>query len=166
MSTLQTCFLFESNSYLEQLQLCIEVTDIASSIFGHVLPLHQVLVAILMMVFTSDYFFANFAKKLPVFGAKLQCSFVNLATKINCINILILTLPKVHYKCAFSFYFAMQRHRVRAPQQESLRSVVRQSAAFFVHPNDDCLIECLDGSNTYPPITSLEYLNQRFAATY
>ena len=38
--------------------------------------------------------------------------------------------------------------------------------AFFVHPDDEVMIECLDKSNKYQPIGSLEYLNQRFSATY
>ena len=38
--------------------------------------------------------------------------------------------------------------------------------AFFVHPDDDVIIECLGGSGHYPPITALEYLNQRLEATY
>ena len=37
---------------------------------------------------------------------------------------------------------------------------------YFVIPDDDCLIESLDGSNKYEPITSLDYLNMRIGATY
>ncbi|XP_033629574.1 2-oxoglutarate-dependent dioxygenase gloF-like [Asterias rubens] len=42
----------------------------------------------------------------------------------------------------------------------------RQSIAFFGHPNYDSLIECIDGSNKYPPINSLDYINMRFGLTY
>jgi len=38
----------------------------------------------------------------------------------------------------------------------------RQSGAFFVLPDDDVVIRCLDNSNKYEPITSLDYLNMRF----
>lgn len=57
-------------------------------------------------------------------------------------------------------------HRVVVPHEELRRLTARQSMAFFVHPDNDVIIECLDGSGHYPPITSLEYLNQRLVATY
>jgi len=58
------------------------------------------------------------------------------------------------------------KHRVLIPEEELKRRVVRRSLAFFVHPDSEVMIECLDGSNKYPPITSMGYLQQRFAATY
>ncbi|XP_028411070.1 2-oxoglutarate-dependent dioxygenase htyE-like [Dendronephthya gigantea] len=58
------------------------------------------------------------------------------------------------------------KHRVVVPREEIRRLSPRQSAAFFVHPDDDAIIQCLDGSKHYPPITSLEYLLQRLNATY
>ena len=58
------------------------------------------------------------------------------------------------------------RHRVVVPRDELKRSTPRQSAAFFVHPDNDVIIECLDGSGHYPPISSLDYLNHRLDATY
>jgi hypothetical protein len=62
--------------------------------------------------------------------------------------------------------FFVQIHRVVVPHEELRRLTARQSMAFFVHPDNDVIIECLDGSGHYPPITSLEYLNQRLVATY
>ena len=59
-----------------------------------------------------------------------------------------------------------QRHRVVVPGDELRRLTPRQSVAFFVQPDNDVVIECLDGSGHYPPITSLDYLNQRLNATY
>ena len=59
-----------------------------------------------------------------------------------------------------------KKHRVLMPPEELKRREVRQSLAFFVHPDDAMVIECIDGSNKYPPITALDYLNQRFAVTY
>ena len=59
------------------------------------------------------------------------------------------------------------KHRVVVPGDDDLRRLSpRQSVAFFVHPDNDVIIECLDGSAHYPPITSLDYLNQRLNATY
>ena len=46
------------------------------------------------------------------------------------------------------------------------RRRVRRSLAFFVQPDDNCVIECIDGSGKYPPTTSLDYLNYRFSVTY
>ena len=59
------------------------------------------------------------------------------------------------------------KHRVVVPGDDDLRRLSpRQSVAFFVQPDNDVIIECLDGSAHYPPITSLDYLNQRLNATY
>lgn len=58
------------------------------------------------------------------------------------------------------------KHRVLIPQEELKKRQNRQSIAFFVHPDDNIMIECLDKSNKYEPISSLDYLNQRFSATY
>lgn len=58
------------------------------------------------------------------------------------------------------------KHRVCIPEIETKKSISRQSMAFFVHPDDDYLIKCLDGSNKYEPITSLDYLNYRFSVSY
>lgn len=52
------------------------------------------------------------------------------------------------------------------PSNEQQRSQNRQSIAFFVHPDDKLMIECLDKSNKYEPISSIDYLNSRFKATY
>ena len=42
----------------------------------------------------------------------------------------------------------------------------RQSIAFFVHPDDEVMVRCLDGSGKYEEISSIDYLNMRFALTY
>ena len=49
---------------------------------------------------------------------------------------------------------------------ESANHGDRVSVAFFVQPDDDTLIESLDGSNKYPSVTSKGWLMERFAATY
>lgn len=58
------------------------------------------------------------------------------------------------------------RHRVSVPAEECHRRVPRRSLAFFVHPDDDTVVKCLDGTEKYPPITAYDYLWQRLNATY
>jgi len=58
------------------------------------------------------------------------------------------------------------KHRVLLPKDDRVKSTARQSLAFFVHPDDHCVIKCIDGSDKYPPITSLQYLRDRLNATY
>uniref|UniRef100_A0A3Q3NE45 2-oxoglutarate-dependent dioxygenase htyE-like n=1 Tax=Mastacembelus armatus TaxID=205130 RepID=A0A3Q3NE45_9TELE len=55
-------------------------------------------------------------------------------------------------------------HRVLLPSNGD--SSTRQSMAFFVHPDDEALITCCDGSNKYPPITAGDYLIERFKNSY
>lgn len=57
------------------------------------------------------------------------------------------------------------KHRVMLPRNET-QCGIRQSIAYFLQPDDDVIIECLDKSNKYPPISSLDYLNQCFSPTY
>ncbi|XP_071114406.1 uncharacterized protein [Haliotis cracherodii] len=58
------------------------------------------------------------------------------------------------------------KHRVLIPEAELRKHQSRQSVAFFVHPNDETIIRCLDGSDKYEPISSIDYLNYRFSLTY
>lgn len=58
------------------------------------------------------------------------------------------------------------KHRVLIPEEEVMLSKGRQSIAFFIHPDDDVIIKCLDGSGKYEEISSIDYLNMRFAVTY
>jgi isopenicillin N synthase-like dioxygenase len=57
-------------------------------------------------------------------------------------------------------------HRVLIPDDEIRRQTTRRSVAFFVHPDPDFVVECLDGTNKYPPTTDRQYLRQRLDATY
>ncbi|XP_076076643.1 uncharacterized protein LOC143047471 isoform X2 [Mytilus galloprovincialis] len=54
------------------------------------------------------------------------------------------------------------KHRVLIPSEVRKKMVDRQSLAFFVNPDEDVTIHCLDNSNKYDPITSRDYLNMRF----
>ncbi|XP_069138899.1 uncharacterized protein [Argopecten irradians] len=58
------------------------------------------------------------------------------------------------------------KHRVLIPEEELRRQKSRQSVAFFIQPDDEVMIECLDKSDKYRPISSYDYLLERFAATY
>lgn len=60
----------------------------------------------------------------------------------------------------------LQKHRVLIPEEEALLKKGRQSLAFFIHPDDEVMIECLDGSGKYEGVSSIDYLNMRFAETY
>ncbi|KAJ3597099.1 hypothetical protein NHX12_003499 [Muraenolepis orangiensis] len=55
-------------------------------------------------------------------------------------------------------------HRVLLPPAGDSRS--RQSLVFFVHPDDEALITCCDGSNKYPAVTGGAYLQERFNDSY
>ena len=51
---------------------------------------------------------------------------------------------------------SLQPHRVLLPVEESKKRSVRQSLAFFVHPDNRVVVECVDGSNKYPPVRADE----------
>ena len=63
--------------------------------------------------------------------------------------------------------FPSTRHRVMVPESEFRRRTLRQSMAFFVHPDDAVVCEPLSGPDPrYPPVTARQHLENRFAATY
>ncbi|XP_056622264.1 uncharacterized protein si:dkey-10o6.2 isoform X2 [Triplophysa dalaica] len=55
-------------------------------------------------------------------------------------------------------------HRVLLPAVSDNRT--RQSLAFFVHPDNEAIISCCDGSDKYPPVNSIDYLLSRFKESY
>ncbi|XP_078405418.1 uncharacterized protein LOC144684893 isoform X2 [Cetorhinus maximus] len=57
-------------------------------------------------------------------------------------------------------------HRVFLPQSDDKMCGSRQSLAFFVHPDNDVIVTCYDGSQKYPPTNSLQYLMEHFRSTY
>jgi len=60
-----------------------------------------------------------------------------------------------------------QEHKVLVPAEEQIQRCSRRSIAFFVHPNNDVMIEPLDDvTSKYEPITAKQYLDQQFAKTY
>ena len=58
------------------------------------------------------------------------------------------------------------KHRVLIPEIETRKRKPRQSMAFFGNIDDDFIVKCLDGSNKYEPIASIDYLKYRFSVTY
>ncbi|XP_071502179.1 uncharacterized protein [Diadema antillarum] len=58
------------------------------------------------------------------------------------------------------------KHRVMLPVEQIQLQKERQSIAFFGHPDNGVIIECIDKSNKYPPIESVAYLDERFSVTY
>ena len=58
------------------------------------------------------------------------------------------------------------KHRVLIPEVESQKQKRRQSVILFVNPDNDYMIESLDGSKKYEPISTLDYLNYRFSVTF
>lgn len=59
-------------------------------------------------------------------------------------------------------FFFFQKHRVLIPEEEVTKRRDRQSVAFFVLPDDEAIIRCLDNSDKYEQITSRDYLKMRF----
>ena len=59
-----------------------------------------------------------------------------------------------------------QPHRVLLPEKESEKGSVRQSLAFFCHPDNTVVVECVDGSNKYPPVRADEDCWNRLNKTY
>lgn len=59
--------------------------------------------------------------------------------------------------------FKSTRHRVLIHNRN--RSA-RQSLAYFVHPDNDVEVSCLDGSDKYQSVNALSYLRNKFAETY
>lgn len=57
-------------------------------------------------------------------------------------------------------------HRVLIPESEQTRSVARRSLVLFTDPDLNEVIECVDGSNKYPPITTRDWKKKRLLETY
>jgi len=57
--------------------------------------------------------------------------------------------------------YCTQLHRVRTPDDAEMRQTVRRCLAFFLHPDGDFVVRCLDGSDIYEPITDDQYYAKR-----
>ena len=56
----------------------------------------------------------------------------------------------------------LQLHRVVVPEEEASRQCARQSLVFFGYPDNDAIISPCDGSDTYPPVSAIDYYNVRY----
>ena len=52
-------------------------------------------------------------------------------------------------------------HRVAIPNDTRERSSCRQSAAFFVAPDDETIVRCFDGLDKYEPMKTIDHLRKR-----
>lgn len=52
-------------------------------------------------------------------------------------------------------------HRIPIPTDKNRKESARQSIVWFLVPDDECVVTCLDGSNKYEPIRSRSYFNYR-----
>ncbi|XP_077424193.1 uncharacterized protein LOC144053531 [Vanacampus margaritifer] len=62
-------------------------------------------------------------------------------------------------------HFVSVLHRVLLPPAGDCSST-RQSLAFFVQPDDETVVSCIDGSDKYPPVQSGAYLIKRLNDSY
>ncbi len=64
--------------------------------------------------------------------------------------------------------FPATRHRVVVPEEEARRRTSRQSFAFFVHADDQVMLETVVGKKdaSVKPVTARQHLDMRFAETY
>lgn len=58
------------------------------------------------------------------------------------------------------------KHRVILPESEEELRKSRQSIIFFGQPDHDEIIECIDGSEKYPPVGSGEYFAQKLLSIF
>ena len=56
-------------------------------------------------------------------------------------------------------------HRILVPEDER-RYKTRQALLLFLHPDDECIVKCIDGSNAYEPITGGEYFDNFVQPVY
>lgn len=53
------------------------------------------------------------------------------------------------------------KHKILVPEDAEKAQKVRQSMVFLARADDDYIIKCLDGSDKYEPLSSVDYLNKR-----
>ena len=62
--------------------------------------------------------------------------------------------------------FIAAEHRVLIPEEEIRRRKYRQSIVFFTNPDSEFEVKCLDGSDKYKPIKSIDYIKYRVLKGY
>ena len=56
------------------------------------------------------------------------------------------------------------RHRVMMPN--TYPSTARQSMVFFLGPDNDVTVSCVDGSDKYPTVNAYDYIMMKYKETY
>ena len=51
------------------------------------------------------------------------------------------------------------------PEDAIHRQLTRRSIVFFVVPDCDVIVQCVDGSDKYPPVSAMDYIAQRTTPT-
>ncbi|XP_019750315.1 UPF0676 protein C1494.01-like [Hippocampus comes] len=64
-----------------------------------------------------------------------------------------------------SDHFVSVPHRVLLPPAGDCSST-RQSLAFFLHPDNEAVVSCIDGSDKYPPLRPSAYVKEREYDSY
>ena len=62
--------------------------------------------------------------------------------------------------------FIAAEHRVLIPEEEIRRRKYRQSIVFFTNPDSEFEVKCLNGSDKYGPIKSIDYIRYRVLKGY
>ena len=65
-----------------------------------------------------------------------------------------------------SDYLMGSEHRILIPTDEAQKKRIRQALIFFLLPDDDFVIKCLDGSNKYEPMRAISYAEDKFTTQY
>ena len=58
------------------------------------------------------------------------------------------------------------KHRILIPEDEERKKKFRQSLIYFLVPDNELVIKCLDGSDKYEPITSRAYVDYKLKDQY
>ena len=65
-----------------------------------------------------------------------------------------------------SDYLQGTMHRVLMPMEAEKKKLIRQSLVFFLDPDRDCVVTCLDGSDKYEPTSAQGFIDDKFSKQY
>ena len=92
--------------------------------------------------------------------------FLNEVDTLKCMNDNLNIGYKVQSFTGLLYALCLKKHRVMIPEDEVMKRKTRQSIAFFVHPDDEIMIEGVCGVMKYQPTTSKEYTKLLLDVTY
>ena len=61
---------------------------------------------------------------------------------------------------------AFQKHRVLLPTDDVQKHTAKQNLVYYLTPNSDAMVRCIDGSQKYPPTRYIDLLDQRMQASW